>query len=135
LIASSPSADYLDVSPLPVNAFPRKSSSASATIIDLYGGASPMGSRNAQRECLVAAVERGRGTSVSKKGSSAAASKREASRDKESKSRDREESCSSPNSSPGDDPRKSKKFLNQWKQAASMSKIGEKRKGGENSGN
>ena len=91
------SGDFLDVaggSPAAAaaSAAPRKCSTASATIMDLYGNSSQLGNRNMQRDIMAA----------------------------------RSSACPSPHpgGSPGADPRKSRKFLNHWKQAASLSKIG-----------
>ena len=100
------SGDFLDVaggSPAAAaaSAAPRKCSTASATIMDLYGNSSQLGNRNMQRDIMAA----------------------------------RSSACPSPHAgggargdpsggSPGADPRKSRKFLNHWKQAASLSKIG-----------
>ena len=100
-------ADYLDVAGPPAAAAaavggrdaPRKCSTASASVMDLYGNSSQLGNRNMQRDIMTA----------------------------------RSSACSSSQSgghrdisggSPRADPRKSKKFLNHWKQAASLSKIG-----------
>ena len=79
----------------------RKCSTGSAAIMDLYGNSSQLGNRSMQRDIMAsrASVCPSAHSAPPQRGDSAGGS-------------------------PGSDPRKSRKFLNHWKQAASLTKIG-----------
>ena len=79
--------------------FPRKCSTASATILDLYGNSSQLGNRSMQRDIMAARTSAASAPGARLPSGAGAGS-------------------------PGADPRKSRKFMNQWKQAASLTKIG-----------
>ena len=78
---------------------PRKCSTASASIMDLYGNSSQLGNRSMQRDLIAARATQSQGGGDPSGGS------------------------------PGADPRKSRKFLNHWKQATSLTKIGSREAG------
>ena len=100
--------DYLDVAgaapaaavAVGSDAAPRKCSTASASIMDLYGNSSQLGNRNMQRDIMAA-----RSSACSSHSHSGAP------RDPSG-------------GSPGADPKKARKFLTHWKQASSLTKLG-----------
>ena len=83
------------------DAAPRKCSTASASIMDLYGNSSQLGNRNMQRDIMAARSS----------ACSASHSHSGAPRDPSG-------------GSPGADPKKARKFLTHWKQASSLTKLG-----------
>ena len=97
--------DFLDVRPGTKHPAPgdlqRKCSTGSAAIMDLYGNSSQLGNRSMQRDIMASRA------SVCPSAHSAPPTRGD-----------------SAGGSPGADPRKSRKFLNHWKQAASLTKIG-----------
>ena len=97
--------DFLDVRPGTKHPAPgdlqRKCSTGSAAIMDLYGNSSQLGNRSMQRDIMASRA------SVCPSAHSAPPPRGD-----------------SVGGSPGADPRKSRKFLNHWKQAASLTKIG-----------
>ena len=98
--------DFLDVRPGTKHPAPgdlqRKCSTGSAAIMDLYGNSSQLGNRSMQRDIMASRA------SVCPSAHSAPPTRGD----------------SAGGGSPGADPRKSRKFLNHWKQAASLTKIG-----------